>query len=52
MFLRVCGGLCVMLGATTSKWDYSLELLFHELSMAHLQQTAGEKWIGSLVPSA
>jgi hypothetical protein len=31
MFLRACGGLRVMLGATTSKWDYPLELLFDEL---------------------
>jgi hypothetical protein len=34
MFLRACGGLCVVLGATTSKWDHSLKPSFDELSKA------------------
>jgi hypothetical protein len=45
MFLRACGGLCVVLGATTSKWDHSLEALFNEPSKALTQWTAVEKGI-------
>jgi hypothetical protein len=50
MFVRACGGLCVMRGAATSpKWDHSLEPLFDEPSRALVQRTAVEKRIGSLV---
>ena len=46
MFVRVCGGLCVMLGAATPpKWDHSLEPLFEEFSKAFVQRTAVEKGI-------
>jgi hypothetical protein len=46
MFVRACGGLCVMLGATIPpKWNHSLEPLFDGLCKVFVQRTAAEKGI-------